>query len=40
MNAVTIDETWTTTTYNLSGAEADAITNYADLFLRFVANKP
>lgn len=24
----------------LSGAEADAITDYADLFLRFVANKP
>jgi hypothetical protein len=23
----------------LSGAEADAITNYADLFIRFVANK-
>jgi hypothetical protein len=40
MNAVTIDETWTTTTYNLSAGEADAITNYADLFLRFVANKP
>jgi hypothetical protein len=40
MNAVAIDEAWTTTTYNLSGAEADAITNYADLFLRFVANRP
>jgi hypothetical protein len=40
MNAVTIDETWTTTSYTLSGAEADAITNYADLFLRFVGNKP
>lgn len=24
----------------LSGAEADAITNYADLYLRFLANKP
>lgn len=40
MSAVTIDETWTTTTYNLSAGEADAITNYASLFLRFVANKP
>jgi hypothetical protein len=35
-----ISETFSTTTYNLSGAEADAITNYADLFLRFLANKP
>jgi len=35
-----ISETFGTTTYNLSGAEADAITNYADLYLRFVANKP
>lgn len=35
-----ISETWTTTSYTLSGAEADAITNYADLFLRFVGNKP
>jgi len=32
--------TWTTSTYNLSGAEADAITDYADLYLRFVVNKP
>lgn len=30
---------WTAGTYTLSGAEADAITNYADLFLRFVANQ-
>jgi len=35
-----ISETFTLTTYNLSAGEADAISNYADLFLRFVANKP
>ena len=35
-----ISDTFATTTYNLSGAEADAITNYADLYLRFVGNKP
>ncbi len=40
MSAVAISETWTTTVYNLSAGEADAITNYGDLFLRFVANKP
>lgn len=28
--------TWTTTVYNLSAAEADAITDYADLFFRFI----
>lgn len=28
------------TTYTLSGAEADAITNYADLYYRFLINKP
>ena len=39
-NLTNISETWTTTTYNLSGGEADAITNYADLFLRIVSNKP
>ena len=27
-------------TFTLAGAEADAITNYGDLYLRFVANKP
>lgn len=32
--------TWTDTTYTLSGAEADAITDYADLFYRLVVNKP
>lgn len=32
--------TWTTSAYTLSGAEADAITNYNDLFLRFTVNKP
>lgn len=30
---------WNASSYTLSGAEADAITNYADLFLRFVGNK-
>lgn len=30
---------WNAGTFTLSGAEADAITNYADLFLRFVGNK-
>jgi hypothetical protein len=34
-----VDSTeWTTTSYNLSGAEADAITDYADLYLRFVVS--
>ena len=32
--------TWTTSTYNLSGAEADAITDYTALFFRFIVNKP
>jgi hypothetical protein len=39
MNAVAIDETWTTTSYTLSGAEADAITDYSSLYLRFLANQ-
>lgn len=30
---------WNAGTYTLAGAEADAITNYADLYLRFVGNK-
>jgi ethanolamine ammonia-lyase large subunit len=30
---------WTQVAYTLAGAEADAITNYADLYLRFVGNK-
>lgn len=30
---------WIAGTYTLSGAEADAITNYADLFVRIRANK-
>jgi hypothetical protein len=34
------DATWTTSTYTLSGAEADAITDYTALFYRFVVNKP
>lgn len=32
--------TWTTSSYTLSGAEADAITDYTALFFRFVINKP
>lgn len=31
---------WTAGSITLSGAEADSITNYGSLFLRFVANKP
>jgi hypothetical protein len=34
-----ISDTITAGSYTLSGAEADAITNYADLQLRFVANQ-
>jgi hypothetical protein len=30
---------WNAGSYTLAGAEADAITNYADLYLRFVGNK-
>lgn len=30
---------WIAGTFTLSGGEADAITNYADLYLRFVGNK-
>lgn len=32
--------TWTTSAYTLSGAEADAITDYTALYFRFVVNKP
>lgn len=32
--------TWTTSSYTLSGAEADAITDYSDLAFRFVINVP
>jgi hypothetical protein len=39
MNAAALTDTQTTTTYNLSGGEADAITNYADLFLRFLSTQ-
>jgi hypothetical protein len=39
MSAVVLSETWTTTSYTLSGAEADAITDYSALFLRMVANQ-
>jgi len=38
-NGVT-STTWTTTSYTLSGAEADAITNYTALYVRIRANKP
>jgi len=31
---------WTAGSFTLSGAEADAITDYTNLYLRFVANKP
>ena len=34
-----ISDAWTAGTFTLSGAEADAITNYADLFFRFVGNQ-
>lgn len=32
--------TWTENAYTLSGAEADAITDYTALFFRFIVNKP
>jgi len=32
--------TWTTSTYTLSAAEADAITDYTALFYRFIVNRP
>lgn len=32
--------TWTDSAYTLSGAEADAITDYSDLFFRFSINTP
>lgn len=35
-----ISSTWTAGTYTLSGAEADAISDYTDLYLRFVFNAP
>lgn len=31
---------WTAGSFTLSGAEADSITDYTDLYLRFVGNKP
>ncbi len=34
-----IPETWTTQAQTLSAGEADSITDYTDLFLRFVANQ-
>ena len=38
-NGVT-GNTWTTTTYTLSAAEADAVTDYTALFYRLLINKP
>lgn len=38
-NAGTVEDTFTDKSYTLSGAEADSITNYGSLFLRFVANQ-
>lgn len=35
----TLPDAFASTSYTLSGAEADSITNYADLYLRFVANQ-
>jgi hypothetical protein len=34
-----IGASWTAGSINLSAGEADSITNYADLYLRFVANQ-
>ena len=38
--AAVTSTTWTTSSYTLSGAEADAITSYVDLFFRFLINRP
>ncbi len=35
-----IADGWTTGSFTLSGAEADAITDYTSLYIRLVANKP
>ena len=35
-----IADGWNAGTYTLTAGEADAITNYADLFIRFVGNRP
>lgn len=35
-----IPYTWTANTLTLTGVQADAITDYANLYLRFVFNKP
>jgi hypothetical protein len=32
--------TWTTSAYTLTGAEADAISNYTALYYRFIVNRP
>jgi len=32
--------TWTNSEYTLTGAEADAITDYTKLYYRFVVNRP
>jgi hypothetical protein len=38
-SAAATPDSFTTTTYTLSGAEADAITDYTSLYLRFLANQ-
>lgn len=38
-NATDITDTWTTTAYSLTGTEADAITDYTDLYLRVRFNQ-
>lgn len=39
-NTSNISETFTDFTHTLSGAEADAISDYTSLFIRIVANQP
>lgn len=39
VSAAATPDSFTTTTYTLSGAEADAITDYANLYFRFLANQ-
>lgn len=38
-SAGTVPDAFTNASYTLSGVEADAITNYGSLYLRFVANQ-
>lgn len=39
-SAGTVEDTFTDKSYTLSAGEADSITDYSSLFLRFVANQP